>query len=88
MERKFISDGNALSAVLQIVTGATFRAVRYDPWKDGKSRTSYLHIVDEQGEIIGDADDYLYPNHGWTVRLFDGSYSGFVDRDQIRILEA
>lgn len=88
MQRKFIPDGSALSAVFQIVLGATFRAVRYDPWKDGKPTTSYLHIVDEQGEIIGDADDYLYPNHGWTVRLFDGSYSGFVDRDQIQILEA
>jgi len=88
MERKFISDGSALSAVIQIVTGAKLRGVRFDPWNDGKSRTSYLHIVDEQDHIIGDADDYLYPNYGWTVRLFDGSYSGFGDRDQIQILEA
>lgn len=87
MKRKFIADGSALSAVIQIVLGATFRAMRYDPWNDGKSTTTYLRIVDERGEIIGDADDYLYPNCGWTLRLFDGSYSGFVDRDQIRILE-
>lgn len=88
MQRRFTSDGSALSAVIQIVTGATFRAVRYEPWNNGKSTTTYLRIVNEQGAIIGDADNYLYPHHGWTVRLFDGSYSGFVDREQIQILEA
>lgn len=86
MERKFTPDGSALSAVVQIVAGAKFQGVRYDPWSDGKSSTSYLHIINDQDQIIGEADDYLYPIYGWSVRLFDGSYSGFVDRDQIKIV--
>ncbi|MFZ3377711.1 MAG: hypothetical protein WA183_19355 [Chthoniobacterales bacterium] len=87
MDRRFTSDGNALSAVVQIMGGAKFRGVRFDAWNDGKSQTSYLHIVDDQGQTIGEADDYLYPIYGWSVRLFDGSYAGYVDKDQIEILE-
>jgi hypothetical protein len=86
MERKFTSDGNALSAVVQIAVGAKFRGIRYDPWKDHKSQTSYLHIVNEQGQTIGEADDYLYPIYGWSLRLFDGSFAGFLERDQIEIV--
>lgn len=86
MERKFTPDGSALSAVVQIVAGAKFRGVRLAPWNDGKFSTSYLHIINDQDQIIGEADDYLYPIYGWSVRLFDGSYSGFVDRDQIQIV--
>lgn len=86
MERKFTQDGSAVSAVVQIAAGAKFRGVRYDPWNDGKSSTSYLRIVNDRGQIIGEADDYLYPVFGWSVRLFDGSYSGYVDKDQIEIL--
>jgi hypothetical protein len=68
-----------------VASGAKFRGVRFDPWSDHKSSTCYLRIVNEQGETIGEADDYLYPIYGWSLRLFDGSYHGYVDRDQIEI---
>lgn len=88
MDRMFTPDGNAVSAIVQVVAGSKFRGVRYDPWRDGKSQTTYLHILDDQGQTIGEADDYLYPIYGWSVRLFDGSYHGHVDRDQVQIVES
>lgn len=82
---QFVQDGSALSAVRQVVSGAKFRGVRFDPWSNGS--TSHLHILNDRDEIIGEADDYLHPIYGWSVRLFDGSYTGNVDRDQIEIVE-
>jgi hypothetical protein len=73
-----VADVSKLGIVEQVLYacfGGEFCIVLDD--KSAKPGSRWGKVINDAGEVIGQAYDYIYGGRGWTVHILDG-YSGFV----------
>lgn len=75
------SDTSPVQAVMFAVTGGTFRLQLTNDEGPGH-RSGY--ILDDDGNRIGDASDFIYGGRGFAVHT--KPFAGFVSIDQIEFV--
>jgi hypothetical protein len=76
------ADTDALTGVVFAVMGGKFR-VRLR--NDVDSRWRWGYVLDEEGNIIGCAQDMTYSGSGWCIEV--KAYHGYAPLDQVVIVE-
>lgn len=72
------ADTDSVSAVFHAVLGGRFRVRLY---RDNGPGHRSGHVLDDAGNRIGDAHDYIYGGRGFAVHT--RPYGGYVPAEQI-----
>jgi hypothetical protein len=75
---------NPLDAAMHAIRGGKFRIRLDDP--DAPLGSRWGKVLDDDGNIIGEAHDLPYAGRGFTIRT--EPYAGFADLDQIEFVPA
>lgn len=83
MKTTITSNTHPVDALRHTLLGGKFIVRLSDPEAKPGHRSGY--VLDDAGDIIGDASDYIYSGRGYAVHT--GPFAGFVPAEDIVIVE-
>lgn len=80
------NETNPITAVWHSITGGKFRVrLTIDKYNSDQPGKRYGDVLDNDGNRIGDASDYIYGGRGFAIHT--RPFGGFVPLEQIEFVE-